>query len=424
MSHTQDPRAPTHRAVKRRRTVRRIPLKSLEALSRAEVDLANRLLELLPSPLPGERLLDEFADELERLVGLSHDVFFHNVRTYEGNDFAARLENHFVTTLRLAPDPGEIVIAADMNLVASWLEELLDDEPPEARSIAPPSPRDFGLVTFVAMQLVNWLCGRGLPPVSLPTAQPDLDTLAHRMRRQSEIAEVVYTVTSRRAAGLVRLFVPADMRRSMEVFVATAARHERRRRRLLKTRLGAVRVGLSATLGRLRLLACEVDGLGSGDVLLPEAHGLRDDALTEATGHGRLWLGESRASYLSCEFRRSNADRWEIEIMDATPQRRPPTRSNAINGDEMSNDDKRMEKMGDAHATQVLEQAEVDVEVRVGKLPLPVSMLAEIQSGYVLELERRVDDGVDLVVDGRLIGRGELVNVDGRLGVRVLSIED
>lgn len=90
----------------------------------------------------------------------------------------------------------------------------------------------------------------------------------------------------------------------------------------------------------------------------------------------------------------------------------------------MSNDDKRMEKMGDAHATQVLEQAEVDVEVRVGKLPLPVSMLAEIQSGYVLELERRVDDGVDLVVDGRLIGRGELVNVDGRLGVRVLSIED
>lgn len=442
MPHTQDPGAPTHRAVKRRRTVRRIPLKSLEALSRAEVELGNRLLELLPSPLPGERLLDEFADEIERLVGLSHDVFFHTVRTYEGNDFTSRLEDHFVTTLRLAPDPDEIVIAADMNLVASWIEELLDDEPPEARSIAPPSQRDFGLVTFVAMQLVNWLCGRGLPPLSLPTAQPDLDTLAHRMRRQSEIAEVVYTVTSRRAAGLVRLFVPADVVRSMEIFVANGARHERRRRRLMMTRLGAVPVELSAMVGNVRLFAKEFESLRSGDVLLPEAHGLRDDALRASGANGpngtnkargRLWLGTSQKSFLPCQLRRTEESVWEIEITDATPQPRNQetsnsttsnsTTSNSTRGDEMSNEEKKEGKAGGVHATQVLEQAEVDVEVRVGRLPLPVSMLAEVQSGYVLELERRVDDGVDLVVDGRLVGRGELVNVDGRLGVRVLSIE-
>jgi flagellar motor switch protein FliM len=444
MPHHRDPGSSTQhaahgatipkRAVKRRRTVRRIPLKSLEALSRAEVELGNRLLGLLPSPHPGERLLDELADELERLVGLAHDVFFHTVRTYEGNEFTSRLEDHFVTTLRLAPDPDEIVVAADMNLVASWIEELLDDEPPEARTLTPPSARDFGLVTFVAMQLVNWLCGRGLPPLSMPTAQPDLDTVAQRLRRQSEIAELVYTVTSRRAAGLVRLFVPADMVRSMEVFVATAARHERRRHRLMMTRLGTVPVELSASLGGVRLAAHELGSLGQGDVLLPGEHGLRDDALTEGAvagketvagkePRGKLWLGASQQSFLWCEFRRQSTDMWEVEITDATPRDRSPNITEG-KGDTVSHEEKQESQNSHGHATQVLEKAEVDVEVRVGTLPLPVAMLAEVQSGYVLELERRVDDGVDLVVDGRLVGRGELVNVDGRLGVRVLSIED
>ncbi len=407
----------SHRAVKRRRTVRRIPLKSLEALSRAEVELGNRLLELLPSPLPDERLLDELADQIEQLVGLSHDVFFHTMRTYDGNDFTSRLDEMFVTTLRLAPDPDELVLAADMNLIGSWIEELLDDEPPEARTLPPPSPRDFGLVTFVAMQLVNWLCQRGLPPLSIPTAPPDVEVVAQRLRRQTEIAELVYTVTSPRAAGLVRLYVPADMVRNMEVFVTKAARHERRRQRLMMTRLGALSVALETSLGHVRLTAREVHELGQGDVLLPGEHGLCDEALDSRQGSGRLWLGTSQRSYLPCEIRRLANGKWKIEITDATPQVPSTT------GDEMSSKTNGTNTAGGGHATQVLEQAEVDVEVRVGQLPLPVSMLAEVQSGYVLELERRVEDGVDLVVDGRLIGKGELVNVDGRLGVRVLSIE-
>jgi hypothetical protein len=107
--------------------VRRIPLKSLEALSRAEVEMGNELLSFLPAPVPGERLLDELADETERLVGMGHDIFFHTMRTYAGSEFTSRLDELFVTTLRLAPDPDEAVLAADMCLAGSWLEELLED---------------------------------------------------------------------------------------------------------------------------------------------------------------------------------------------------------------------------------------------------------------------------------------------------------
>ena len=406
------------RAVKRRRAVRRIPLKALEALSREEVAFGNRLLGLLPAPLAGERLLDELADEIERLVGLPHDVFFHTMRAYEGSEFSVRLDDFFVTTFQLAPDPDDAVLAADMNLIGSWLEAMLDDEPPEARTLPPPSQRDFGLVTFIGMQLVNWLSQRGLPPLSLPSAPPDLETVARRLRRQTEIAELVFAVTSRRAAGLVRLFVPLDLVRNMEVFVSKAAKSERRRKRLLMTRLGALHVYTQPSLGHLGLTHAELRGLGRGDLLLPSEHGLRHEELENHKGPGRLWLGASRRSYLPCTFHRADDGTWRIEITCAAPI------SPSEYGDEMSSEETGSKPSDEANTTQVLQQAEVDVEIRVGSMPLPVSMLAEIQSGYVLELERRVDEGVDLVVDARVVGRGELVNVDGRLGVRVLSIEE
>jgi flagellar motor switch protein FliM len=277
------------------------------------------------------------------------------------------------------------------------------------------------------MQLVNWLCQRGLPPLSMPSAAPDLEGVAQRLRRQTEIAELVYAVTSPQAAGLVRIFVPADMVRNMEVFVAEAARRDRSRKRLMLTRLGQLRATLTASVGVVGLTGSELGSLEAGDIVLLGEHGLRSDGLDRKDGFGRLTLGRSSGHYLSCELRRSH-DRWQVEICDATPKPNKPRTKN-MQGDEMSTektDQAGTDKATSRHSasTGVLDKTEVDVEIRVGAMPLPVSMLAEVQSGYVLEMDRRVDDGVDLVVDGQVVGRGELVNVDGKLGVRVLSIED
>ncbi len=412
---------PPRRAVKRRKSVRRIPLKALEALSVDEVELGNHLLDLLPAPVPGERLLDELADEIEQLLGLGHDVFFHTMRTYPASELPVRLDEHFVTSFRLAPDPDVGLLMADMNLVGSWLEELLEDEPPEARRLPPPSDRDFGLISFILMQLVNWLCARGLPPLSLPTAPPNLEAISKRLRRQTEIAEVVFSVSSPRSAGLVRLLLPGDLVRSMEVFVAEASRRERGRRRLMTTRLGAIRAHLPVALGSLGLERAEWSSVGPGDVLLPQTHGLETDAL-EADGGAKIWLDRARRHYLQCRIRPTETDRWAIEITDPQPQSR---HTRPQQGDATMNDQPKDTNQTPASGSSAaLERAEVDVEMRVGSLPLPVSMLAQLQSGYVLELDRSVDDGVDLLVDGQMVGHGELVNVDGRLGVRVLSIEE
>ena len=45
-----------------------------------------------------------------------------------------------------------------------------------------------------------------------------------------------------------------------------------------------------------------------------------------------------------------------------------------------------------------------------------------LRAGQVIELSRAPGEPVDLVVDGKRIGKGELVEIDGELGVRILNL--
>ncbi len=58
----------------------------------------------------------------------------------------------------------------------------------------------------------------------------------------------------------------------------------------------------------------------------------------------------------------------------------------------------------------------------IGRKEITVGDLMTLKSGEVIELNRLPSDGVDLVVGGRVIGKGELVDVEGRLGVRILKL--
>jgi flagellar motor switch protein FliN/FliY len=46
----------------------------------------------------------------------------------------------------------------------------------------------------------------------------------------------------------------------------------------------------------------------------------------------------------------------------------------------------------------------------------------ELSSGSVIELDRMVDEPVELLLDGKLIARGEAVIVDGNYGLRITEI--
>ncbi|MGH9943521.1 MAG: FliM/FliN family flagellar motor switch protein [Pyrinomonadaceae bacterium] len=65
---------------------------------------------------------------------------------------------------------------------------------------------------------------------------------------------------------------------------------------------------------------------------------------------------------------------------------------------------------------------ELDIVVRFGVTNVRLSEVVRMGSGSMIELNRAVDEPVELLVNGRLLARGEVVVVDGYYGVRVTEI--
>lgn len=58
----------------------------------------------------------------------------------------------------------------------------------------------------------------------------------------------------------------------------------------------------------------------------------------------------------------------------------------------------------------------------IGKTTISVKDLMNYQMGQVIDLSRPPGETVDLVASGKLFARGELVDIDGKLGVRIVKL--
>ena len=71
-------------------------------------------------------------------------------------------------------------------------------------------------------------------------------------------------------------------------------------------------------------------------------------------------------------------------------------------------------------------EAVFDVPVRVsavlGRAQMEVSDLLKLETGTVVELDRKVGEAIDIYVNNRLVARGEVVMVEERLGVTMTEI--
>ncbi|WP_404406758.1 flagellar motor switch protein FliN [Pelagibacterium halotolerans] len=71
-------------------------------------------------------------------------------------------------------------------------------------------------------------------------------------------------------------------------------------------------------------------------------------------------------------------------------------------------------------------EAVFDVPVRIsvvlGRTKMPVANLLKMDVGTVVELDRQVGEAIDIYVNDRLVARGEIVLVEGRLGVTMTEI--
>ena len=70
----------------------------------------------------------------------------------------------------------------------------------------------------------------------------------------------------------------------------------------------------------------------------------------------------------------------------------------------------------------LLMDVELDATLRFGERPMLLRDVLELGPGAVVELDRQIDEPVELLVGGKVIARGEVVVVDGNYGLRVTEM--
>jgi flagellar motor switch protein FliN/FliY len=77
---------------------------------------------------------------------------------------------------------------------------------------------------------------------------------------------------------------------------------------------------------------------------------------------------------------------------------------------------------GDKPSMDLLMNVTLPVAVELGRVTMTIQEVLGIYEGSVIELERVAGEPVDILVSGKLLGKGEVVVVDDKFGIRITEL--
>jgi flagellar motor switch protein FliN len=95
----------------------------------------------------------------------------------------------------------------------------------------------------------------------------------------------------------------------------------------------------------------------------------------------------------------------------------PASSSSTASGDASATDSPQP-----AGALDLLMDVQLALTLRFGSKTLLLREVLDLSAGSVVELDRKIQEPVDLLLDGRLVARGEVVVIDGNYGLRVTDV--
>jgi type III secretion system YscQ/HrcQ family protein len=358
------------------RAVASYPWKALDRLERAALVGATSARRHLERALRFE----ELGRALAALVSADVEIVVREIRTSSTPpDLGAS------AMLELADGSAELVLTAEPELVNVLVSRALGRSPKLASSTNPVDPILLGAFSALAVETAR-RTGSVLLRVSQPSVRAPRE--AHTVPVSVD-ATLVFDGRPYAVKAWVRCAMPPSA--LLEPPVALDA-------------LGEIEIAVPIVVALSCADRSELAALEPGDAWLPGA-GWWIDA---GVGRGALAAPAAERG-VAVDL----ADGGRIVL-------RGETVSLAVDGEqEMADSDQGQEALNEA----VLE-APVVVRIELGSVSMTAREWARLRSGDVIETGRRVAEPVILRIAGREVARGELVNVEGELGVRIRQIAD
>lgn len=198
----------------------------------------------------------------------------------------------------------------------------------------------------------------------------------------------------------------ADQLASLRLYVPESSPLPALRARPVVRTLAALPLELSASAGRISLPLSAARTLGLGDVLLLDDTGL---AYEQGELCGRVRAGlPGREDLLTCELETRG-----LRIVGCSPSAR-------IKEPRMTTG--RIEDTPQGLVTpELAAETTLELRVEVARFSLTLAELQRLTPGDVLVTGRRIGERVQLRVAQQAFAEGELVDVEGELGVKLLS---
>ena len=199
-------------------------------------------------------------------------------------------------------------------------------------------------------------------------------------------------------------------------------------------------------LGDVSMTLADFAGLEKGDVVLTEKHGF-SIAGGGLSGAGEIFLGDGETVKLSGAFKpfdaeppneaeAANADAEILvrrlksnDVLQFFVERIEELETPHFLGKSMPNEEIKSEGQGseesydDSNAVGVpLENLAVTLRVELEARRLSLAEVGNLRVNQVIELGVRATDAVNLLIDNKAIARGELVEIENQLGVRIIQI--
>ncbi len=70
----------------------------------------------------------------------------------------------------------------------------------------------------------------------------------------------------------------------------------------------------------------------------------------------------------------------------------------------------------------LLRDVEIEITLEIGRKRMRIADVVKLAPGKTVELDKQAGEPLELLVNGRLIGRGEAVVVGDRYGIRITEI--
>jgi type III secretion protein Q len=417
---------------------------SLEKVNRHQA----RLLRNLEWMVPNVRIPGELSEALTKSLGALFEakvsltveamqvVHASKLRRFVG-------EPAFLAMLAPQPQKTRGLLEVELSLASKAIDLLLGGAG-DAIALRPLTDLEEAVITYVLLEVLQGLAPAldpSLPKLRIERVVKTFDEAASILAEDEHLAVVQLRVALGAAAGYVRIFVPESVLVTVAPASDAPVRRARRSAEAARhaSRLHNVKVQLRAEIGQVSILSGDLAQIRERDVVLVDTFTARPDR--GEGGTAKLRLGAGALGWIEAELAVVNG-RYGAKVMafvrseaqpagggeaESAPALEPaPPRSGFEDerGEMTSPGNENWRDAVDANAdgAELLNDIPLQISVEMGRVPISAEEIVGLKVGHVFDLNRSAGEPLDLSVNGKVIAQGELVEIEGTLGIRILSL--